>query len=65
MSNITRVHDKYMEIDNKTLWREKIPASSGPVWKLASPNRYVVRADVWEKGFSTHNAAYRGSISEP
>ena len=65
MSYMTRVHDKYMEIDNKTLWREKIPASSGPVWKLASPNRYVVRADVWEKGFSTHNAAYRGSISEP
>ena len=54
------LHDKYTIIDIKTTWREKIPSSSRLVWKLASPNRYVVRADVREKGFSTHNATFRG-----
>ena len=51
------LHDKYTIIDIKTTWREKIPSSSRLVWKLASPNRYVVRG---ENGFSTHNATYRG-----
>ena len=50
------LHDKYTIIDIKTTRREKIPSSSRLVWKLASPNRYVVRADVREKVFSTHNA---------
>ena len=58
------LHDKYTIIDIKTTWREKIPSSSRLVWKLASPNRYVVRADVREKGFSTHNATYRGGQSQ-
>ena len=54
------LHDKYTIIDIKISWRENIPSSSRLVWKLASPNRYVVRADVREKGFSTHSATYRG-----
>ena len=56
------LHDKYTKIDIKTTWREKIPSSSRLVWKLASPNQYVVRADVWEKRAWMGGSSIRYSI---
>ena len=64
-STVYVLHDKYTKLYNKKIEREKLPSSSGLVWKLASADRSVLRADTGEARRVTRKSFICMSKSRP